>query len=228
MFLLNDKSTIITLQYMIYKQQPQRLGKDNYKWKFFGTRIFYFLWAINCSANLWEWFCPSFFLFSVSSPERLNNCLLDTESTPHRDDLDRLLGGMWGILENHPIEEAMNFTKDNSIYSIITYLLCRAALRRSRRWSSTTTGAQLQWWPGRWGWPLFHGDLDPVVAHHCPLLLSLQLGTVLVHGRGAVGKAANVAALAPADGVMEHSLLVVVNHLLYLGLHELKDWNRGI
>ena len=29
MFLLNDKSTIITLQYMIYKQQPQRLGKDN-------------------------------------------------------------------------------------------------------------------------------------------------------------------------------------------------------
>ena len=28
MFLLNDKSTIITLQYMIYKQQPQRLGKD--------------------------------------------------------------------------------------------------------------------------------------------------------------------------------------------------------
>ena len=38
----------------------------------------------------------------------------------------------------------------------------------------------------------------------------------------------NVAALVPADGVTEHSLLVVSIHLLYPGLHELKDWNRGV
>ena len=73
------------------------------------------------------------------------------------------------------------------------------------------------------GCPLLHGDLDPDVAHHRPLLLPPQLGTVLVHGRAAVGKAANVAALVPADGVTEHSLLVVSIHLLYPGLHELKD-----
>ena len=46
------------------------------------------------------------------------------------------------------------------------------------------------------GWPLLHGDL----AQRHPLLLPPQLGTVLVHGRAAVGKAANVAALVPADG----------------------------
>ena len=138
MFLLNDKSTIITLQYMIYKQQPQRLGKDNYKWKFFGTRIFYFLWAINCSANLWEWFCPSFFLFSVSSPERLNNCLLDTESTPHRKILTDFWEGCEELLRISLKKKPWTLYK--SIYSIITYLLCLDALRRYRRRSSTTTG----------------------------------------------------------------------------------------
>ena len=160
----------------------------------------------------------------MSSPERLNNCLLDTESTPHR----KILTDFWeGCEELLRISlKKKPWTLDKSIYSIITYL-------PSLSWCSEKiqkTKLHYHWyWQRwlRWQWSLGEDDLFSteillnVILCSCLRSSGLFLST-------AVRLLARLLMSLLSYLLMEHSLLVVSIHLLYPGLHELKDWNRGI
>ena len=197
-----------------------------------------------------------FFLFTVSSPERLNNCLLDTESTPHR----KILTDFWeGCEELLRISlKKKPWTLNKSIYSIITYLpslswcsekiqktklhyhwylapvmarslrLCCSTIRLLERYTELGQLLQLVWqrWL-RWRWSLGEDDLFSTEILLNVILCSCLRSSGLFLSM-AVRLLARLLMSLLSYLLMEHSLLVVSIHLLYPGLHKLKDWNRGI
>ena len=111
----------------------------------------------------------------MSSPERLNNCLLDTESTPHR----KILTDFWeGCEELLRISlKKKPWTLDKSIYSIITYL-------PSLSWCSEKiqkTKLHYHWYWQRWLWWQWSLGEDDLFSTEIliPMLLTIVLCSCL-------------------------------------------------